>query len=1009
MMRLGGLCAIVAAVGLMLAGCPTGGGGGGGGGGDNLPPGDPDPLANALLTLNSTVSILQRNASGATNPAFERSSLLTATLVNVSDPGAFTITWQITPLGNAGFLSFASNDGTAVLTATGPQATVFAVNSPLTAARYRVDALAASSETSLSSTLQIEVQPDPISAAGDSTVLSVNPFADPPVGVNDVNQVTLLAGDSGPLTRTAFLWEAIDPGSIPAGLVLPEVVDRDNSTLVLTVAGDVTGVFPFRVSVTDSIGNIQTGVVNVYLGITELTLDAQVKQILTVSSAVTLQTVRAGGASDITSGTDDSFTYTWQAFDAVGAPVAVTVLPESAVVDTNPATLDANLIDWRINGLSAPGVFRLDCTVVDRVGNATTSSVVVSVTDDLSLTVGSTRTQVGSGTPFSLRTIRSGGSAGFTYSFLALDSSGADVTAGTGLTTTPSNNVTSTWPVGGGLSPDVYQFFVSVRDGDETLATASTMVEVISDLSVSVEPVVTEIGTLQPFTIRTARLGGRADFDYSFTVVDSGGAVMAAGTTGLADATNNGAAIVWNVNGLPADTYRIFVSVTDGEGRQSLGSTSVLVGDVLSLNLVADTPIVAPGVPVRFRAQARGGSGSYNFAFTGFDAEGDVVGTFSAITIVGNTGIATFVTNASDSAGGYRIRATVSDSRAHTAGAVASLFVTHDPDQMASARILNPPAAQLDLVSAVGVFEPGVDFDAIGNLPDDFVHFVPSTLDPAIQFARNLTLRISDNGAAGLAVASITFIGVNQRGEVVTDQIISPAINTNVTTMTTPFKRLDRVTVAYTGAENVDTIEIGIGDRFGLARPFATVNEAAADRSFVIVATGTDLTANPQNAAFIDPVTGTFETVFFTAGPAPAPPPDRFPDRQSIRFPGLVPDGVNDYIVQFVPLNSMHVGVNADDLLLDVSDGDVANVGISVFGGVPPYRIDYSDLGSRTADNTINDDFNPASPQSLLFTGTIVRFTPPPVLNPETHTIRVSITDAVGDAAVGFLTINVTP
>jgi len=766
-------------------------------------------------------------------------------------------------------------------------------------------------------------------------------------------------------------------------------------------------VFPFRVSVTDSIGNIQTGVVNVYLGITELTLDLQVRQILTVSSAVTLQTVRAGGASDITSGADDSFTYTWQAFDSVGAPVAVTVLPENASLDTNPATLDANLIDWRINGLAAPGVFRLDCTVVDRVGNATTSSVVISVTDGLSLTVGSNLTEMGSGTPFSLRTIRSGGSAGsagFTYSFLVLDSGGNDVTAASGLATAPSNSVTSTWPVNG-MSSDVYQFFVSVRDGDETLATASTMIVVLSDLGLSVEPVAAEIGTGQAFSVRTTRIGGRANFNYSFTVIDSSNAVMT-GATGLADTINNGANIVWNVNGLPADTYRFHVTVTDGQGRQSLGSTSVLVGDVLSLNLVADAPLAAPGIPVRFRAQARGGTGPYVFSFSGFDGEGDPAGTFSGVSIVGNTGIATYVTSASDAAGGYRVRASVTDARSHTAGAVTSLFVTSDPDVVTSARILNPPAAQLNLTVANGAFENGPDgdgirFNTIGNTPDDFAHFVPETLDPAIEFARNLTVRVLDNDGSGLAVASISFIGVNQRGEVVTDVLFNPPTDgSTVATLTTPFKRLDCVTIDYTGADPQDRLEIGIGDRFGVARPFPTVSEAAADRSFSIVATGTNLDTNPENATFVDPAANNavFNTVFAL-----------FPDRQSIQFPGSTPNGTNDYIVQFVPLASMNVGVFADDLLLDVSDGDVANVAISVVGGVPPYTVAYADLGSRTVDNTVDNNFNPASPQVLLFTGTIVRFTPPPVTNPETHTLRVSITDAVGDIAVGFLTINVTP
>jgi hypothetical protein len=276
-------------------------------------------------------------------------------------------------------------------------------------------------------------------------------------------------------------------------------------------------------------------------------------------------------------------------------------------------------------------------------------------------------------------------------------------------------------------------------------------------------------------------------------VLDQAGTDVTGGT-GLATTGDNDADNTWPVNALSAGTYRFFVTVTDGEGRETVSSTTVLVGDVLTVNLVPDTPIVGPGVPVRFRALANGGVAPYNFTFAAFDGEGDddAGDRLSAVTTAGNAGIVTYVSSAT-AAGGYRMRVSVSDALGNTAAGVASLFVTHDADLMTSARILNPPAAQLNLGAAAGIFEPGETFNAIGNIPDDVAHFSPTTLDPSIEFARNLTILITDDDGAGLAVASISFIGVNQRGEVVTDSINNPAIGTTITTLTAPFKRLDRV------------------------------------------------------------------------------------------------------------------------------------------------------------------------------------------------------------------------
>ncbi|MBI5864682.1 MAG: hypothetical protein HZB38_09265, partial [Planctomycetes bacterium] len=80
----------------------------------------------------------------------------------------------------------------------------------------------------------------------------------------------------------------------------------------------------------------------------------------------------------------------------------------------------------------------------------------------------------------------------------------------------------------------------------------------------------------------------------------------------------------------------------------------------------------------------------------------------------------------------------------------------------------------------------------------------------------------------------------------------------------------------------------------------------------------------------------------------------------------------------------------------------------TIYGGSAAYALDYADLGSRTDDNTVGSIFSPASPQTV-FGSSIVTFTPPAVTNPETHTLRFQVTDAVGDSVVQFVTINIVP
>ncbi|MCC6357977.1 MAG: hypothetical protein IT450_04485, partial [Phycisphaerales bacterium] len=82
---------------------------------------------------------------------------------------------------------------------------------------------------------------------------------------------------------------------------------------------------------------------------------------------------------------------------------------------------------------------------------------------------------------------------------------------------------------------------------------------------------------------------------------------------------------------------------------------------------------------------------------------------------------------------------------------------------------------------------------------------------------------------------------------------------------------------------------------------------------------------------------------------------------------------------------------------------------LNVTGGIPPYDYAISDLGTRGSNastggavitpNTFTDDFG-----SVIST-----YQGPAVASTEVHTIRATVTDAVGNVAVATIRIELVP
>lgn len=1100
-------------LGAWMGGCPTGPQPGD----ENIPPGDPVITPQPFLSINSTASFLQRNELNLPQPQFPATATLTAVLSNAL---ASSINWTIQS-SEPSIIRFVDAQGNPQTTAAGNTVVVAAIQAPQNQVSHQVIATANLTDgTTLQASIAIVVRQDPL-VSGESNILTATPTADPVVGVGSNGQVTLGAGISGAVGNVLVDWSPVDPAGIPDGITLPS--DLDTEAIVIGVADDVSGVFPFRVVVQDSIGQLATGIVNLFLNVVDLTLDVSVTRVqLNPTSTIELRTIRAGGVPDLNDNEDTNFSYIWQVLDEDNTDVTglATFSPGASVLN------DANVIDWTVTGLPA-GAYRFVLTVVDRLNNQQTQSASILLSDLLNVTAAPSVDQVGSEASFRVRTFRTGGQGPFRYDFEVRNSAAADVTDQTGFTPpsgTVANGVTNDWILDGFETESTYRVFVTVTDGAGNTSTSSATVRVGDVLSLDVKAddlfvdpgedttisfdvhggvapynftfntVTTQAGVAsfapgspqnnQPgdlsvtwtapgagvnvngpyrvevtvtdangnaaqdsaliqvggsgggggasFTVdvtaqfaeigpdaayngllRTNRLGGSPNFSWDWAVIDESGADVFGNAAGEIDvalsggSTLNDAVITWDVtvgSNVPPGTYRFEATATDGNGDDSIGSTEILINDPVTVTLSARATLVAPGVPVEITATPSGGSGNYSYAFTNaVDAEGDPAGAIGADPPDGATG-ATVWDAPADGSGTYTLGVTVTDTTLNTTATTSlPITVTDAYDLRRGEIIIDPPAVQTDLSTAVGLFEPGMDLFDITGAGTATGSFAPANVDPGLGHARSLTVRIIDGNTTNLVVSSVTFVGTNQRGETVFTSYVPTAPFGGTDTVDVPFRTLERVTAVYANAEdNQDSIEIGVGEWFGLSAPFPTASEAQADRAFHIVAVGTALDGSPSGASFLDPQDNpAFETSF------------GIPDQQAVRFPGNVPDGTTDYIVQFEPLSDIRLDVSVDTFVLSAGGGDTANMTADVQGGVPPYDYELSASGTFGAPGGGALAFNPTGPFNdvpgdlpsngqlqVQASGTVVL---------EVHFVRVLVTDSVGNRAVGTAPVVLIP
>lgn len=787
------------------------------------------------------------------------------------------------------------------------------------------------------------------------------------------------------------------------------------------------GYHRFEMTATDSTGRSAVATTLVLLG-DSLSLDAHAQQLqVTGTGTLTnlLRTRRTGGVGGAT-------VVPTTVRDRFGALVAAATLRVSS-----PASSTNEDQAWNVDAAAGltPGTYQFGFRATDAAGNSVEDTAEVLFAHGLSLDVRARFAQVAGSGPFPdlLRTVRSGGAdpSGTTITYQIFNSAagggtlvGATVPPGgatMSLTPVSSTAQTQDWQLNllAGFVPGDYRFVFTASDSLGASFTDSVTISIAPPLTLDARTVTANVGRQGPtYTnlLRTERTSGSTPVTITYNVFDRNGTRVggtsppAGATISLAPASSTNASQSWTATLLAPPiafgTYHFVFTATDVLGNVAVSSADVTFADPLRLDFVTRSLILGPGIPTRVRAVARGGSGNYFIAFNPpLDAEGDAAGAgiLSAVDPNPPDDGERYYIPPLDGSGLYRLTATVTDTTTlESIGNVLNLFVVSGGD-ISSDRIIDAPASQTDLAGANPAFwtDPLGGTNTITDGAGSFAVNVTAPNSGPFPRARSLTLRAIDNnnnGSLDLSGATIEVIGRNQRGEIIVEEFIAPAVGTNITNRTRPFVQVDRVRWrGVAGAQMGDQIKLGLGDFFGLAAPFPrndpdgpgglTSNDRAL-RSFHIVVDGNNID-DPNQLTFRDPESGQLIANV------------NAPDYQSIRLTTAVPNGNVDLAVQHEVAQTMSVVATPTRSIIDTTQSTI--IQLQVLGGVPPFDVAVTDLGSLTGDSTPGAFVNDSQTDVPLPLD--VTYSNATETTDGFHILRVQVTDAANEIAVARVAI----
>ena len=433
-----------------------------------------------------------------------------------------------------------------------------------------------------------------------SVTVTVNPNIIKPTGITiDKQTLTLTEGETGKLTATV----------LPSNATNKTVTWTSGNTSVATVnsSGTVT-------AVTEGIVTITASTFNGYKATATVIVEA--RQLPVIENGIYFEKP-SGWGSDINAYFFDSTT-------------------NSTVGKAWPGTAMTDLGDG-IYGMSyqnsAPSLM-----VIFNDGTNQTADLefvnngyynqsgfvkVVSGEKSLAVTVMANKSSVSSGETVTLTAAASGGSGGYTYSYLMhnMDTDGwyrfSDFASAKTLTWTASGS-------------GIREFYVEVKDATGKVVRSSAVTVRISNktlpLSIAAGSSAATATVGSKVTITATASGGSGNYTYSYLIHNKDTDAWARLTTTFG--TSN--TYVWTASG--SGTREFYVEVKDSTGtvvRSSAVNVSVTGVQPLSITGKANYSSVNVGANVTVTATASGGSGSYTYSYLMHNKDNDTWYRFS--------------------------------------------------------------------------------------------------------------------------------------------------------------------------------------------------------------------------------------------------------------------------------------------------------------------------------------------------------------------------------------------
>ncbi|MFO0837005.1 MAG: hypothetical protein U1D55_00640 [Phycisphaerae bacterium] len=802
--------------------------------------------------------------------------------------------------------------------------------------------------------------------------------------------VTLTFDQNGGVPPYQYTFSATG-GSL--GSASPLNAQPGDATVTWTAPG-TEGTQRIDVTIIDSAGASFTDSVTIAVSTKALALDARASSsLLTPGGSMTV-------TLDVTNG-GPNYSYAFSASGPGGGGSFGASSPISG--QAGDAT-----VSWTAPAVDGPYEFR--ATVTDALGNTATDTfwVFVSATGSMALDVRSNNYLVRPGGTVGLTFDVTGGQPNYSYAFSASGPAGAGTFGPVSPLSGQAGDAAVNWTAPSGSSDGAYLIAVTVTDAGGHTTTDSIAVSVSSNAGMVVELQTDGVSsnTINPgdtIGLNFGIIGGRPNYTYTYAALGPGGAGTFAPASGALAPQAGGVAgaVTWTApSGSVDGGYRLVLTATDSLGNTATDSMWVYVTTTGGMSLVvraADNgQVLAPSGSTTLTFDISGGIGPYTYTYS---------------TSAGSFGAASPQVAATDFSTSWTAPATLDTARRDY---LVTVFVQDSVGNIANGSIVmivEVPPLVLDVQTAAG------NFNVIN--PGDTVNLTLSVTGGQA----NYSYVYAAQGPGG----SGTFLPVSP----LTGQAGSGSI-----AWTAPTGAVDggyRIVATATdsiGNTSVDSIWIYVTTTGGM-----TLDVRAS--SYVVAPGGTstltlDVTGGLANYSYSLSASGgalsstllVGQTGDVSAGagltwtaPAAAPGID-IGYQINVTVTDADGNSATDSLWLVVAADPLSLDVRATRQQLSLGGAETTTLTFDVTGGAPNYSYAFAGFDQTGAAIAVgvppNDYFSAASPQGGQ-AGDLATVTFDPLggtaadLATGFYTIRVTVTDALGNTFTDSIVIEVIP